>query len=45
MKKIFLDNLPKKIHCKKECIDWMNSIGYKVRFIYDDILNKVDGSE
>ena len=37
MKKIFLDNLPKKIRCKKECIDWINSIGYNVRFIYDDI--------
>ena len=42
MKKIFLDNLPKKIHCKKECIDWMNSIGYKVRFIYDDIEGEIE---
>ena len=41
MKKIFLDNLPKKIRCKKECIDWINSIGYNVRFIYDDIEGEI----
>ena len=41
MKKIFLDDLPKKLgfgaNKDRECIDWDNSIGYKVKFIYDDI--------
>ena len=36
MKKVFLNNLPKKKHGDKLVIDWKNSIGYKVRFIYDD---------
>jgi len=41
MKKIFTDNLPKKLgvgaNANKECIDWNKSVGYKVKFIYDDI--------
>ena len=41
MKEIFLENLPKKygIGANKDklTIDWKNSIGYKVHFIYDDI--------
>ena len=37
MKEMFLDDLPKKINKGKECIDWKNSAGYKVHFIYDDI--------
>jgi len=43
---IFLDNLPKKLgfgaNKNKECIDWVNSIGYKVKFIYDDIEGEVE---
>ena len=43
MKIVYLDNLPKKIGVgKKECIDWVNSIGYKVKFIYDDIEGEVE---
>ena len=38
MKKIFLDILPKN----NKRIDWKNSIGYKVRFIYDDIEGEVE---
>ena len=37
MRKVFLDNLPKKIWMGRECVDWKNSIGYKVEFIYDDV--------
>ena len=33
-KQIDLSNLPKKIWTGKECIDWINSTGYKVRGIY-----------
>ena len=33
MRKIFLEELPR--HGKY--IDWKSSIGYKVKFIYDDI--------
>jgi hypothetical protein len=36
-KQIFLGNLPRKIYKGKECIDWINSVGEKVKFIYDDI--------
>jgi len=38
LKKIFLDILPKN----NKRIDWKNSIGYKVRFIYDDIEGEVE---
>lgn len=34
-KQIFLENLPKKEN--RNVIDWKNSIGYKVHFIYNDI--------
>ena len=41
VKKIFLDDLPRKEgigkNKDKQTIDWTLSIGYKVRFIYDDI--------
>ena len=36
MRKVFLEGLPKKIHTGKECIDWEKSVGYKVKFIYDN---------
>ena len=41
MRKVFLENLPNKygIGANKDklTIDWKNSVGYKVHFIYDDI--------
>lgn len=37
MRKVFLDDLPRKNRAGKECIDWIKSVGYKVRFIYDDV--------
>ena len=37
MKKVFLNNLPKKKYGDKLVIDWKNSVGYKVHFIYEDI--------
>lgn len=38
IKKVYLDNLPHK----GKIIDWRNSIGYKIRFIYDDIEDYID---
>jgi len=35
-KKVFLDNLP-KCENKNNCIDWRNSVGHKVKFIYNTI--------
>lgn len=37
VRKIFLDDLPRRTGYKSNPISWKNSIGYKVRFIYDDI--------
>lgn len=37
MRKIFLENLPKKKWNGKICVDWTNSVGYSVHFIYEDI--------
>ena len=37
-KKIFLDNLPRK----NNKIDWINSVGCKVKFIYNDIENYIE---
>jgi len=38
MRKVFLDDLPRRngrgVNKDKECIDWKNSIGHRVRFIY-----------
>lgn len=42
MKKIFLEGLPKKIRKGKEVVDWKNSIGYKVHFIYEDIEDDIE---
>ena len=33
-KKVFIEILPKR---GKKCISWINSVGYKVHFIYNDI--------
>ena len=37
MRKCFLDNLPKSKHINVMHINWKNTIGYNVNFIYDDI--------
>ena len=37
MKKVFLENLPRKMYRGRDCIDWENSKGYEVNFVYDDI--------
>lgn len=42
MKKVFLDNLPKKNKGNSSSIDWKNTIGYKVKFIYNDIEDEVE---
>lgn len=36
MRKVFLDELPKKMRAGKEIIDWKNSVGHRVPFVYDD---------
>lgn len=41
-RKVFLDDLPKKIRAGKQTIDWQNSIGYKVPFVYDDIEGEIE---
>lgn len=41
MRKVFLDELPKFIRGGKECVDWRNSVGREVKFIYDGIEGKV----
>ena len=38
MKKVFLDNLPRR----GKFIDWENSVGQIVNFIYDDIKGEVE---
>lgn len=42
MRKIFTENLPKKTNKEKESINWKNSVGYKVHFIYDDIEDDIE---
>jgi hypothetical protein len=37
VRKVFLENLPKKAYGNTEQIDWKNSIGYEINFIYDEI--------
>jgi len=38
LRKVFLDKLPRKygigINKNKLCLDWENSIGYEIKFIY-----------
>ena len=45
MRKVFLDELPRKegvgVNKGKMVIDWQNSIGYKVSFVYDDIEGEI----
>lgn len=38
MKKVFLDGLPNR----GKYIDWKNSIGYKIPFVYNDIEDKIE---
>ena len=40
MRKVFLENLPRTKTGTR--IRWMNSIGYKVKFVYDDIEGEVE---
>lgn len=46
MRKVFLDDLPKKegigANKGREVIDWVGSIGCKVRFTYDDIEGEIE---
>ena len=38
MRKVFLDELPRGGKCvNKNSINWKESIGYKVKFVYDNI--------
>lgn len=37
MKTVFLENLPKKTYKGRECIDWLESKGYRIHFINEDI--------
>ena len=41
MRKVFLENLPRKMYKGKDCTDWENSKGYEVNFVYDDINGKL----
>ena len=46
MRKVFLEKLPRKYgkgaNKDKLVIDWKNSIGYKVKFVYDDIEGEIE---
>lgn len=42
MRKVFLDGLPKRKYGKSLVNDWANSVGYKVKFIYDDIAGEIE---
>ena len=42
MRKVFLEDLPRQDGYNGKRIDWKNSIGYKVPFIYDDIDGEVE---
>jgi hypothetical protein len=46
MRKVFLEDLPRKqgieSNSNKSTIDWYNSVGYIVRFIYDDIEGEIE---
>ena len=37
-RKIFLEELPRR----GKLIDWKNSIGYKIKFIYEDIKDELE---
>ena len=38
MKKVFLDDLPKR----GKLVDWKNSVGHKVKFIYEKIEDEIE---
>ena len=42
MKKVFLEELPKKKWNGTLCIDWINSVGYTIEFIYEDIHGEIE---
>ena len=42
MRKMFIENLPKRQGRNRKEIDWKNTIGYKVKFVYDDIEGEVE---
>ena len=42
IKKLFLENLPTKRHAGEICVDWILSIGYKIKFIYDDLEGELE---
>ena len=42
MRKVFLDNLPTKKYGNTFRIDWMKSIGSKIRFTYDDLDGEIE---
>lgn len=42
MKKVFLEELPKKKWNGTLCIDWINSVGCTVEFIYEDIQGEIE---
>jgi len=46
MRKVFLENIPTKegigAHKNKQVIDWINCVGCKVKFIYDDIVGEIE---
>lgn len=42
MRKVFLDDLPRRTGYKSNPISWKNSVGYKIRFIYDDIEGEIE---
>ncbi|MDF2590480.1 MAG: hypothetical protein K0S41_4323 [Anaerocolumna sp.] len=41
MKKVFLDELPRKLYGGKICIDWYNSVGFSVKFEYNDLVGYI----
>lgn len=36
-RKIFLDVLPRKEYRGRKCIDWENSVGFKIKFVCDNV--------
>lgn len=42
MRKVFLDELPKKKYGNKLVTDWKNSIGYGIPFVYDNTEGKIE---
>ena len=42
MKKVFLDDLPRKKYGENERINWKESIGYKIKFIYENIEGEIE---